>query len=439
MSLLIIFICIQNLLLISNSIESADIRKFWRNTPFIRVDGFGPHPNALFQTFKSDNTLYRSTRKYCSAIQNIIKHSRKINTTKLEFIHSWWWGQYNNYELVNSLLSAILPIQQILQQIASHSAMNYFVDLYYQNKNINGSTKCFFKWLFVTQYGNNEPKINLIKYHAANYFNVPGVHSLNATCDVNDYQALDRKISQRKKIDLENVEMWQALLNDRGNISNDEKRGRSVIEMNLTMKMRTAKNNLIRSLVNEERNNRLRYENETSHARAVLDLPQNLFNTFEKKWVHARREFAQRRIDDEIKARIGIHGDERRARIGIQNEKSDAETLMLKNFKDNLNHIYDRELQNKRIYDRELQNKRLKLLIIIPCIVFAVAGFIIYCKRKHVNSKESEQIETTPSESKPHLAPVFEWKSIVMTEGQEAAERRIEGELFQEATITGYV
>eukprot|EP01084_Bolivina_argentea_P060598 110699_1 len=103
---LLIVICVQYLLLISNSTGTEFtskfmdiiIKKFWRDTDCIRVDGFGP-PAAEFQRYSLKVTGRRPSlipARFPSNIRKSQHYLNSINVTNTDLINSWY-SRYSKY------------------------------------------------------------------------------------------------------------------------------------------------------------------------------------------------------------------------------------------------------------------------------------------------------------------------------------------------------
>eukprot|EP01084_Bolivina_argentea_P060599 110700_1 len=128
---LLIVICVQYLLFISNSTQSECnqfmlqfmdiiIMKFWRETDCIHVD---EHPSES-GVMKTNYSWKVTGRRPSSKSQDYLD---RINVTNTDLINSWY-SRYSKYSKVNT---------------------NYFVDLYYENRKWKR-----LHWIIVTQRSN---------------------------------------------------------------------------------------------------------------------------------------------------------------------------------------------------------------------------------------------------------------------------------------------
>eukprot|EP01084_Bolivina_argentea_P104640 187359_1 len=297
-----IVICVQYLLFILNSTESGFmdivIMKFWYDTDCIRVDQFGPHPAAqlIFQTYSWNVAGRRSSSK----LQDYLDF---INVNNTDLINSWY---------VRSM----------------DSTKNYFVDLYYENREWKR-----LHWVFLIQ--SNKKKLNFmpnlnfefeedtmfVKLQTERFRDTGYVHSVNLN---------------RTKYIKANQELLRAMFEERNSIKNDW------VDFNCWL---------------------------------------------EQLWLSSRNSREYMTIINETNRRV-----QKQLRQWVNDEETNQRSIIVLNETLHMNEMLLQNHKIIIDLQKDYRNKRLKFLIIIGCIVFilAILIIIIQCIRrfKFVNSKE---------------------------------------------------
>eukprot|EP01084_Bolivina_argentea_P104642 187365_1 len=281
-----IVICVQYLLLISNSTETEFtsqfmdiiIKKFWRDTDSIRVDGFGP-PDAQFQTYSWNVTERRPSlipARVPSNIRKLHDYLNSINVTNTDLINSWYTNytrpHTNNVYPPRSLENLVIVLARIE---AEQVPINYFVDLYYANGRLH--------WIFVTQPTNKEKDNWYSEWYAKEQPCIrvtANVHSvnMNRTQYIKPYQELFRAMFERRNIikndwnQLNVFNGWgeQLSLSTRNSMQfmtmiNETNRRMQLIDDETNRRTQILIKQQMRQLVDDETNKRLIFVNETLH------------------------------------------------------------------------------------------------------------------------------------------------------------------------------